>query len=183
MFSFFGIHKKKKIKASVFVKTYVKNLNEVIDSGFSEIKDFINENHNLECTLELKDFDIKWFWIITLLANLSHLNSYFEEEEVLQLRGYVLDNILNMIDENKELAMERFLNYENYFSQLISKHNDILKCMAFAIFEKYNINDFQGDMFKRKNKPNPILIHELKNLLSHFLWNWDSDLKDYRIIF
>ena len=55
--------------------------------------------------------------------------------------------------------------------------------MAFAIFEKYNINDFQGDMFKRKNKPNPILIHELKNLLSHFLWNWDSDLKDYRIIF
>ena len=62
-------------------------------------------------------------------------------------------------------------------------YDDILKSMAFAIFEKYNINDFQGDMFKRKNKPNPILIHELKNLLAHFLWNWDSDLKDYRIIF
>ena len=183
MLSFFGIHKKKKIKASVFTKTYVRNLNEVIDSGFTEIKDFINENNNLKCTLELKDFDFKWFWIITFLANLSHLNSYFEEEEVLQLRGYVLDIILNMIDDNNELAMERFLNYENYFSQLISKHDDILKSMAFAIFEKYNINDFQGDMFKRKNKPNPILIHELKNLLSHFLWSWDSDLKDYRIIF
>ena len=75
MLSFFGIHKKKKIKVSLFTKTYVKNLNEVIDSGFYEIKDFINENNNLECTLELKDFDVKWFWIITVLANLYHLNS------------------------------------------------------------------------------------------------------------
>ncbi|MEE2953673.1 MAG: hypothetical protein VX347_00690 [Bacteroidota bacterium] len=183
MLRFLGINKKQKIKALEFTRIYVENLNDVIDSGFIEIKDFINENNNLECTLELKDFDIKWFWVITFLANLSHLNSYFEEEEALQLRGYVLDNILNMIDENNELAMEKFLNYENYFSQLMSQYDDVLKSMAFAIFEKYNINDFQGDMFKKKNQANPILIHELKNLLSHFLWDWDDDLRNHRIIF
>ena len=55
--------------------------------------------------------------------------------------------------------------------------------MAYAIFEKYNINDYQGDLFKRKNKPNPIFFNELKNLLKHFLWNWEDYLKKNKLIF
>ena len=48
---------------------------------------------------------------------------------------------------------------------------------------KYNINDYQGDLFKRKNEPNPVFFNELKNLISHFIWNWDEYLKKYRIKF
>ena len=55
--------------------------------------------------------------------------------------------------------------------------------MAHAIFEKYNINDFQGDLFKRKNKPNPIFLNELKNLLSHFIWNWEEYLEKNKLNF
>ena len=79
--------------------------------------------------------------------------------------------------------MEQFLNHEEYFSQLIHQHQDPSKAMAFGIFQKYNINDFQGDLFKRKRQPNPIFLHELKNLLKHFTWNWKDYLKKYRINF
>jgi hypothetical protein len=55
--------------------------------------------------------------------------------------------------------------------------------MAFAIFEKYNINEFQGTLFKRKNKPNPIFISEMKNLLKHFIWNWEEYLQKNKLQF
>ena len=55
--------------------------------------------------------------------------------------------------------------------------------MAFGIFEKYSINNYQGDLFKRKNEPNPVFLHELKNLLKHFIWNWADYLKKYKLNF
>lgn len=183
MLKFLGISKRKKIAKEVVITLYIDTLNEVIENGFIEIKNFINENNNLELKPSIKEVDIKWFREITVLANLHNLNSYFMEEEVMKLRECILDRKLMIIDENIDLAMEKFLSYEDYFSVLITQHGDLLKAMAFGIFEKYNINEFQGNLFKRKNEPNPILLHELKNLLRHFIWNWEDYLKEYRITF
>ena len=55
--------------------------------------------------------------------------------------------------------------------------------MAVAVFDKYNINDCQSELLKRKNDPNPILFNELKKLLGHFRWNWDDFLEKCKIIF
>ena len=72
---------------------------------------------------------------------------------------------------------------ENYFKELMLKHEYPLNAMAHAIFDKYNINDFQGDLFKKKNKPNPVFFNELKNLLSHFNWNWEDYLEKNKLNF
>ena len=45
------------------------------------------------------------------------------------------------------------------------------------------IDTLQVDLFKRKNKPNPIFYNELKNLLKHFIWNWEEYLEKNRLIF
>ena len=49
MIKFFGLlSKKKKIKLNSLVSIYCQTLDEVIERGFVEIKDFINNNNNLE---------------------------------------------------------------------------------------------------------------------------------------
>ena len=73
--------------------------------------------------------------------------------------------------------------YESYFGDLLNEFDSEIDAMAFAIFEKYNINDFQGTLFKRKNKPNPIFISEMKNLLKHFIWNWEEYLQKNKLQF
>ena len=109
---------------------------------------------------------------------------YFEEEEACSLRGLILDEIHKDLKDNAQhLAIERFIDYENYFKDLLVKHEFHVNAMAHAIFEKYNINDFQGNLFKKKNKPNPVFLNELKNLLSHFFWNWEDYLEKNKIIF
>lgn len=185
MIKFLGLlSKKKKVKPATAVSIYVALLENVITEGYIEIKDFINNNNNLETKPNLKDVDIDWFSNVIFLGNMKNLEEHFEEEEVSILRALILDEIYkDMKGDDQHLAVERFLDYENYFNDLLVKYESPISAMAHAIFEKYNINDFQGDLFKRKNKPNPIFLNELKNLLSHFIWNWEEYLEKNKLNF
>ena len=185
MIKFFGLlSKKKKVDPKLTASIYVSALNNVINEGFVEIKDFINNNNNLEDNPNLTDKDIKWFRNIIFLGNMENLQLHFEEKEVIKIREFVLDEIYKDLEQNEQhLAIERFLDYENYFSELMQENEFPINAMAYGIFEKYNINDFQGDLFKRKNKPNPIFYNELKGLLKHFIWNWEEYLENNKLIF
>ena len=185
MIKFFGLlSKKNKVKPATAVAIYVSLLKNVILEGFIEIKDFINNNNNLESNPNLSDADIDWFSNVIFLGNMKNLDMYFEVEEISILRALILDEIYKDIDNNiRHLSIERFLDYENYYKELLVKHETSINAMAHAIFEKYNINDFQGDLFKKKNKPNPVFLNELKNLLSHFIWNWEDYLEKNKLRF
>ena len=185
MIKFFGLlSKKEKVKIKSLVSIYCQTLDEVINQGFVEIKDFINNNNNLENNPNLHQKDIKWFRIIIYLGNLNNLGSHFEDDEVLKLRNLIVDEIYSDLSDNEKIsAVEGFLQYEAYFMELMNEFESEIDAMAFAIFDKYNINEFQGELFKRKNKPNPIFISEMKNLIQHFIWNWDEYLQKNKIKF
>ena len=185
MIKFFGLlSNKKKIKIESAISIYVAALNNVIENGFVEIQDFINNNNNLESNPNIKEDMISWFSNVIFLGNMKNLENYFEETEVVNIRKNILDEIYKDLDENEQhLAIERFVGYENYFNDITKKGDPVINTMAYAIFEKYNINEYQGDLFKRKNKPNPIFYNELKNLLKHFLWNWEEYLQKNKILF
>ena len=185
MIKFLGLlSKKKKVKANVAAAIYVSLLNNVIQEGFVEIKGFINNNNNLEENPNLTDIDIDWFRNIIYLGNLENLSSFFEEQDASVLRGLILDEMYKELPENEQhLAIERFLDHENYFKELLLQNEYAINAMAYGIFEKYNINEYQGDLFKRKNKPNPIFYNELKNLVKHFMWNWEDYLEKNKLNF
>lgn len=185
MIKFLGLlSKKKKVKANLASAIYVNLLNNVIEVGFLEIKDFINNNNNLEDKPSITNQHSNWFRSIVFLGNMRNLDDFFEENESVILRGFILEEMhKDLVDSDQALAIERFLDYENYFTELLVEKGDVINAMAYAIFEKYNINQYQGDLFKRKNKPNPIFYNELKNLLKHFIWNWQEYLDKNKIVF
>ena len=185
MIKFFGlISKKKRIRSDEMSSIYVAALNNVISEGFVEIIDFVNNNSNLESNPNLLEKDITWFRNIVFLGNIFHLYNYFEESEASIIRGFILDDLYKELSQNEQnLAIERFLDYEKYFADLMKENEFPVDAMVFGIFEKYEINNYQGDLFKRKNKPNPIFFNELKNLLKHFIWNWEEYLEKNKLIF
>ena len=183
MLNFLRLSKKKKENVNDVMNLYFEHLNEAVQDGFVEIKDFINNNSNLESSPDINDTDIDTFRIFIVLYNIHNLDNYFEERQASIIRRIIVDKTLIYLDRNEELAMEKYLNHEDYFRELVDKHKDALKATAFALFNKYDINKFQGDLFKRKKEPNPVFLHELKSNLKFFIWNWDDYLKKYRISF
>ena len=105
------------------------------------------------------------------------------DAEALELRNKIIDELILFLDEDNEISMDLFLNYETYFNDILVKQVDPIETMAVAVFDKYNINDCQSELLKRKNEPNPVLFNELRKYLSHFIWNWDEFLEKCKITF
>ena len=183
MLKFFGISKKDKISVEDTANIFSIALNKVVNDGFPEIQSFLNKNNNLDKSPNISDEDIKWFRLIIFAGNLHLLTTKFEENESLELRNQIVDNLLPYLDDDKDVSMDLFLNYETYFNDILIKQIDPIETMAVAVFDKYNINDCQSDLLKRKNEPNPVLFNELKKYLSHFLWNWEEFLEKCKVTF
>ena len=183
MLKFFGISKKDKISVEDTGNIFSVALNKVVNDGFPEIQSFLNKNNNLDKSPNISDEDIKWFRLIIFAGNLHLLTTKFEENESLELRNQIVDNLLPYLDDDKDVSMDLFLNYETYFNDILAKQIDPIETMAVAVFDKYNINDCQSELLKRKNEPNPVLFNELKKYLSHFLWNWEEFLEKCKVTF
>jgi len=183
MLKFFGISKKDKISVEDTANIFSVALNKVVNDGFPEIQSFLNKNNNLDKSPNISDEDIKWFRLIIFAGNLHLLTTKFEENESLELRNQIVDNLLPYLDDDKDVSMDLFLNYETYFNDILIKQIDPIETMAVAVFDKYNINDCQSELLKRKNEPNPVLFNELKKYLSHFLWNWEEFLEKCKVTF
>ena len=71
MIKFFSLlSKKSKINIKDASEIYRSALDEVIYEGFVEIKDFINQNNNLENNPNLQSSDVKWFRLMTVNKNI-----------------------------------------------------------------------------------------------------------------
>jgi len=182
MIKFLGLlSKKKKISSLKTANLLVTTLDEVIVNGFVEIQDFINNNNNLERNPNLSNKDIRWFRLIVFVGNLKMISSFFDDEQAEKLHNQLIDIMAEKVEGENDIALEQLVDYETYFSDLLRKADNCIEAMATAVFDKYNINDFQVNLFKRKNEPNPIFFQELKNLMTHFIWNWEDYLVKHKI--
>ena len=183
MLNFFGISKKDKVSVKDTANLFFVALNKVVNDGFPEIQNFLNNNNNLEKSPEILDEEIKWFRLIIFSGNLHLFSTKFEENESLLLRNHIVDQLMPFLNSDPEIAMDLFLNYETYFNETIQRQVDPIDTMTVAVFDKYNINECQSELFKRKNEPNPVLFNELRKYLSNFIWNWDEFLEKCKITF
>lgn len=182
MINFFGLlSKKKKINSLETTRLFVTTLDEVIVNGFVEIQDFINNNNNLERNLNLSENDIRWFRLIVFVGNLKMIPEFFGQDQAEDLHNQLLDLMAEKIEGENDVALEQLGDYCTYMGDLLQKSDNCIEAMATAVFDKYNINDFQVNLFKRKNEPNPVFFQELKNLMTHFIWNWEDFLSQHKI--
>ena len=138
MIKFFGLlSKKKKVKPELTASIYVAALNNVINEGFVEIKDFINDNNNLEDKPNLTDEDITWFRNIIFLGNIQSLQLHFEEKEAAKIREFMLDEMYKDLEQSRryplfldpqENVCKHFQN--NLNTRLLEKdnHKPIIPC-------------------------------------------------------
>ena len=152
-------------KSNILNIKFLKMIKEII--SFYKEAEKINENNYKSQTLG--DFLKK-----------KKLSNYFINFHIIPMVAAIWSMPPNLAEK---MPMDLFLNYETYFNDILVKQIDPIETMAVAVFDKYNINDYQSELFRRKNEPNPVLFNELRKYLSHFIWNWDEFLGKCKITF
>lgn len=182
MFKIFGLNRKEKIKIRELASVYSKTLFEVTDAGFEEIIDFINDNSKFEQSPNIEKENILWFLLIVFVANKHLMADYFEDNQTLKLQSSCLDELIEYLAVDEAILKEMIFDYEAFFKLQYDDGVKVEKIMAISIFKKYNLNDFQGELLKNQNEPNPVFLQELTDLMGHFIWNWPNYMEKYRLV-
>jgi len=181
MLKIFGFNKKEKVTVEELAVVYTKTLFEVIELGFSEIIEFVNDNRKFEESPNLKLEDTNWFLLIVFAANNHSLSERFDEDVVQRLHHASLNELIGYFDMEEDIVRDMFIDYEEFFKEQYTEDITTEKAMAKSIFVKYNLNEFQGDLLKNKNEANPVFLQELTDLMSNFIWNWTDYLNKYKV--
>lgn len=182
MLKLFGFSKKEKVTVKDLASIYSRTLFEVIDLGFPEIIEFVNDNRKFEESPNLKKEDANWFLMIVFAANNHSLSNYFDESIVHRLHHASLNELIKFLALEEDIVRDMFLDYESFFREQYSDDISTEKAMAKSIFIKYNLNEYQGDLLKNQNEANPVFLQELTDLMSNFIWNWSDYLSKYKLI-
>ncbi|MEE3037303.1 MAG: hypothetical protein VX344_02645 [Bacteroidota bacterium] len=182
MFKIFGLNRKEKIKIRELASVYSKTLFEVTEAGFEEIIDFINDNSKFEESPNIGKENILWFLLIVFVANKHLMSDYFEADQTLKLQSSCLDELIEYLAVDEAIVKEMLYEYEAFFKSLFTDDIKVEKVMAKSIFLKYKLNDFQGELLKNQNEPNPVFLQELTDLMGHFIWNWPNYMEKYKLV-
>ena len=67
-------------------------------------------------------------------------------------------------------------------SKINRPSKNTLTAMTRAVCYKYGVIANQEPYFRDMNVPNPILQKNLREVMEHFLWDWDDFVDQYRVV-
>ena len=117
----FGFNKRRKIKIDDLAVIYASTLFDVIDNGFPEIIEFVNDNRKFEESPNLQRNDVIWFIMIIFAANNHRLIEFFEDSTVDKIHLSSLNELIKYIDMEEELVREMFIDYEKFFKEQLNE--------------------------------------------------------------
>jgi|GEM_PF-251347 hypothetical protein len=179
-----GLFGKKKIKEREIAKIFVGTINEVAISGFNEILDFVKTDSHFNFSPDLTSkSSLEGFLFTVFSANLKYLEDYFEKDQLDRIRIEIINEFAESLEEKTtEDVLDQVDDYMEFILSIKNPSGDLTKLLAKAIFQKLNLTQYQNDNFQKINEPNPIVLKELEEITTFFVWNWDDLFNKYKLV-
>ena len=177
MFTFFG---KKKLSAEKVSKQFIANLLEVTEQGFTQLAGLINDDPAFETQPTVSDTYYQPFFLVVLAANFKLLPTYFKDDADQNIARHSLIYLEELFEEGIDFS-PKIREMQSLMSRVNHPSKNTLYAMSKAVFEVYELNQFQKEYFKNLNTPDPTFLKRMDDLMPHFIWNWDDLLKEYKI--
>ena len=71
--------------------------------------------------------------------------------------------------------------YQSFITRVNYPSKNMVYGMSKAMFEKYQLNEFQDDYFRRMQAPNPLFLKRMDEVMANFVWNWDAFFKKFKM--
>jgi len=172
---------KKKLNEDQISNIFVNGIFDVIDRGFETVCDCINEDPSFVSPPSVPVQNINDFALIVITANIIEMERLFDGHTGTRIIHLVYEKLAKAYSMESLEMRQLIQEYKQFLKRVNLPSKTTLYAMSKAVFHKYGLNEFQDEYFKRVNSPNPVLLKRLDDLLIHFLWNWDSFFKKFRV--
>ncbi len=172
---------KKKINHNKFANVFINGLLQVIEEGFPLVAETINVDKSFVTSPEINPKDDYDFSLIVFAGNLKLLEETFYPEDADKIEKEVLQKLAKVYDIEYQDFVRLIKDYQSYMARLNMPSKVVLYSMSKAVFDKYQLYNFQDEYFKRLQVPNPLLLKRMDQMMENFIWDWEVFLKKYRV--
>ncbi|HNR85244.1 MAG TPA: hypothetical protein PKN22_06285 [Taishania sp.] len=172
---------KKKLSDNQVANIFINALFETIDNGFPEVAQLINEDSAFVSSPNIDANNNGEFALITIIGNLSFLESTFEPEQAARIEALIIDKLATIYQTTPSEFKKIIADYKTFIQRVNHPSKNMIYGMSKAIFHKYQLNDFQDEYFKRMQAPNPLFLKRMDEVVASFVWDWDAFFKKYRL--
>ena len=172
---------KRKLSDDQVSNVFINALFDVVDNGFTEVSELINEDiafvhsPNIEPNLNGE------FALIVIAANLSSLESTFDADQAVRVVQMIFEKLGKIYSMSTAEFQTLAREYQSFIARVNYPSKNLVYGMSKAMFEKYKLNDFQDDYFRRMQAPNPLFLKRMDEVMANFIWNWDAFFKKYKM--
>ena len=179
MLTIFG---KKKVTDDKVAKHFVYTTLDVVEQGWPEVADFINESPEFVTAPQLDPDDYGRFLMIVIAGNFNYIPKNFDEGHDKEIIRGCVEQFASILElEPQELAC-KIKKYRDFLSRVNMPSKNTLYAMSRGIFHKYDLNCHQEEYFRNLNTPNPIFLKNMNEVMVHFLWDWSSFKERYKVV-
>jgi hypothetical protein len=172
---------KKKLSDNQLANVFMNGLLEVVENGFGEVAQLINEDPAFVKSPEISVSDNAQFTMVILTANISSLENTFEADQAVRIEQLIFEKLGKMMGVDAASAEKTVRDYQKFMHRVNHPSKNMIYAMSKAVFAKYGLNDFQDEYFRRMQAPNPLFLKRMDAVVVNFLWDWDAFFKKYRI--
>ncbi|MCE2743889.1 MAG: hypothetical protein LW701_10020 [Fluviicola sp.] len=172
---------KRKLSDEQVANVFVNALLDVVDNGFVEVAELINEDVAFVKSPEIDPKQNGEFALIVIVGNLSFLENIFESDQAERVEQIIFNKLGKMYEMSGNDFQQIVREYQSFISRINHPSKNMIYGMSKAVFEKYKLNEFQDDYFRRMQAPNPLFLKRMDEVMGNFIWNWDAFFKKYKM--
>lgn len=172
---------KKRLSDTQLANVFLNGIFEIVDNGFVEVVDLINEDLAFVSSPSIPVERNGQFTMIVVVANISSLETTFETVQANRIEKIIFEQMGSLMGVSSADAEAKVREYQKFMQRINHPSKNMVYAMSKAVFQKYNLNDFQDEYFKRLQSPNPLFLKRMDQIMINFLWDWDSFFKKYKI--
>ena len=172
---------KKRLSDTQLANVFLNGIFEIVDNGFVEIVDLINEDLAFVTSPSIPVERNGQFTMIVVVANISSLETTFETVQANRIEKIIFEQMGSLMGVSAAEAEAKVREYQKFMQRINHPSKNMVYAMSKAVFQKYDLNDFQDEYFKRLQSPNPLFLKRMDQVMVNFLWDWDSFFKKYKI--
>ena len=172
---------KKRLSDTQLANVFLNGIFEIVDNGFVEVVDLINEDLAFVTSPSIPVERNGQFTMIVVVANISSLETTFETVQANRIEKIIFEQMGSLMGVSAVDAEAKVREYQKFMQRINHPSKNMVYAMSKTVFQKYDLNDFQDEYFKRLQSPNPLFLKRMDQIMINFLWDWDSFFKKYKI--
>ncbi len=172
---------KQKLTEEQVAALFVKTTFESVENGWPLVAEFLNESPYFERSPELNADDYGRFLLTVVVANLQSIPKHFEAGVDRRLVQRICAKFARAIGITNQDFTTKVSGYRSFMKQVNHPSKKLDRGMAKLVLYKYQLMTFQDPYFSSMSTPHPQLEKELREMMVHFLWDWEEFVETYRV--